>query len=111
MLPFMSNHGNYTGSLGSLCRWLAGQAEELGSKSSPASRPARCSTTMTVRSYGVATQTWALRDGSHKGDYQPGMETTYTPVRRRARGHLDQTARAKYDSKPIAIRKSMASDC
>ena len=30
MPPFMSNEGNYTGSLGNLCRWLAGKAEELG---------------------------------------------------------------------------------
>jgi electron-transferring-flavoprotein dehydrogenase len=30
MPPFMSNHGCYTGSLGNLCRWLAGQAESLG---------------------------------------------------------------------------------
>ena len=28
--PVMSNEGNYTGSLGSLCRWLAEQAEALG---------------------------------------------------------------------------------
>ena len=33
MPPFMSNHGNYTGSLGNLCRWLAGKAEELDRKS------------------------------------------------------------------------------
>ena len=32
MPPFMSNKGNYTGSLGNLCRWLAGKAEELGVK-------------------------------------------------------------------------------
>ena len=30
MPPFLSNHGNYTGSLGNLCRWLAEQAGELG---------------------------------------------------------------------------------
>ena len=30
MPPFMSNDGCYTGSLGNLCRWLAGKAEELG---------------------------------------------------------------------------------
>ena len=30
MPPLMSNHGNYTGSLGNLCRWLGGQAENLG---------------------------------------------------------------------------------
>jgi len=29
MPPLMSNHGCYTGSLGSLCRWLAEQAEAL----------------------------------------------------------------------------------
>ena len=30
MPPFMHNKGMYTLSLGNLCRWLAGQAEELG---------------------------------------------------------------------------------
>jgi electron-transferring-flavoprotein dehydrogenase len=30
MPPFMSNEGNYTGSLGNLCRWLSEQAMELG---------------------------------------------------------------------------------
>src|SRR5579863_4638299 len=30
MPPFMNNKGTYTASLGSLCRWLAGQAEALG---------------------------------------------------------------------------------
>jgi len=30
MPPFLSNHGNYTGSFGNLCRWLAEQAGELG---------------------------------------------------------------------------------
>ena len=28
--PFMNNKGTYTLSLGNFCRWLAGQAEELG---------------------------------------------------------------------------------
>ncbi|MBA2467004.1 MAG: NAD(P)/FAD-dependent oxidoreductase, partial [Sphingomonas sp.] len=30
MPPFMHNKGTYTLSLGNFCRWLAGQAEELG---------------------------------------------------------------------------------
>src|ERR1700751_1058097 len=30
MPPLMSNHGNYIGSLGQVCRWLAGKAEALG---------------------------------------------------------------------------------
>ena len=28
--PQMNNHGNYIVSLGNVCRWLAGQAEEMG---------------------------------------------------------------------------------
>ena len=30
MPPLMSNHGNYVGSLGNVCRWLAAKAEALG---------------------------------------------------------------------------------
>ena len=30
MPPLMNNHGNYIVSLGLVCRWLAGKAEELG---------------------------------------------------------------------------------
>ncbi|PCK77255.1 NAD(P)/FAD-dependent oxidoreductase, partial [Rhizobium sophoriradicis] len=30
MPPLMNNHGNYIVSLGNVCRWLAGKAEELG---------------------------------------------------------------------------------
>src|SRR3954453_11533045 len=30
MPPLMSNHGNYVGSLGNVCRWLATKAEALG---------------------------------------------------------------------------------
>jgi electron-transferring-flavoprotein dehydrogenase len=30
MPPMLNNHGNYVGSLGNLCRWLAVKAEELG---------------------------------------------------------------------------------
>src|SRR3546814_12979411 len=33
--PLMSNKGTYTGSLGNLCRWLAGQAEALGGEIFP----------------------------------------------------------------------------
>jgi electron-transferring-flavoprotein dehydrogenase len=30
MPPLMNNHGNFIVSLGNVCRWLAGKAEELG---------------------------------------------------------------------------------
>src|SRR5437763_14811685 len=35
MPPFMRNRGTYTLSLGNFCRWLAGQAEELGGEIFP----------------------------------------------------------------------------
>src|SRR5262249_31728653 len=35
MPPLMNNHGNYIGSLGALCRWLASQAEALGAEIYP----------------------------------------------------------------------------
>ena len=49
MPPFMRNHGTYTLSLGNLCRWLAGQAEELGVEIFRASRPRRFCSTRTGR--------------------------------------------------------------
>ena len=38
--PYMHNKGTYTGSLGSLCRWLAEQAEGLGVEIFPGFPPA-----------------------------------------------------------------------
>ena len=100
MPPFMSNHGNYTGSLGNLCRWLAGQAEELGVEIFPGFPASEVLYNDDGSVMGVATQDMGVaRDGSHKGDYQPGMElhAKYTLFAEGARGHLTKQLKAKYD--------------
>ncbi|MGN6622283.1 MAG: electron transfer flavoprotein-ubiquinone oxidoreductase [Sphingomonas sp.] len=90
--PFMRNHGTYTGSLGNLCRWLAGQAEALGVEIFPGFAAAEIlfdGDNKIVR--GVATGDMGVaRDGSHKPDYQPGLElhAKYTLFAEGARGHL-----------------------
>jgi electron-transferring-flavoprotein dehydrogenase len=100
MPPFMTNDGNYTGSLGSLCRWLAGKAEELGVEIFPGFPASEVLYDEKGAVRGVATGDMGVaRDGSHKGDYQPGMELTakYTVFCEGARGHLTKRLKAKYD--------------
>jgi electron-transferring-flavoprotein dehydrogenase len=100
MPPFMSNHGCYTGSLGNLCRWLAEQAEGLGVEIFPGFPAAEILYHENGAVKGVATGDMGVaRDGSHKADYQPGMELhgKYTLFAEGARGHLTKQLKAKYD--------------
>jgi electron-transferring-flavoprotein dehydrogenase len=75
MPPLMNNHGNYCASLGNLCRWLGTQAEALGVEIYPGFA---CSEVLyredgSVRGV-IAGVMGIAKDGSHKPDYQPGME-------------------------------------
>src|SRR5437763_707626 len=91
MPPFMSNKGTYTLSLGNLCRWLAGQAEELGVEIFPGFPAAEILFNDDDSVRGVATSDVGVaRDGSHRPDYQPGIElhARYTFFAEGARGHL-----------------------
>ena len=100
MPPFMSNDGNYTGSLGNLCRWLAGKAEELGVEIFPGFPASEVLYHEDGSVKGVATQDMGVaKDGSHKGEYQPGMElhAKYTLFAEGARGHLTKQLKARYD--------------
>jgi len=100
MPPLMSNHGNYTGSLGNLCRWLAGKAEELGVEIFPGFPAAEVLYSEDGSVRGVATGDMGVaRDGSHKSDYQPGMEllAKYTLFCEGARGHLTKQLKVRYD--------------
>ena len=100
MPPFMSNEGNYTGSLGSLCRWLAGKAEELGVEIFPGFPASEVLYHENGAVKGVATQDMGVaKDGSHKGDYQPGMElhAKYTLFAEGARGHLTKRLKNQFD--------------
>ncbi|MBA4164707.1 MAG: electron transfer flavoprotein-ubiquinone oxidoreductase [Erythrobacter sp.] len=100
MPPLMSNHGCYTGSLGNLCRWLAEQAEALGVMVFPGFPAAEILFGEDEAVNGVVTQDMGVAaDGSHKGDYQPGMEihAKYTLLAEGARGHLTKQIKAKFD--------------
>ena len=100
MPPFMSNHGNTTGSLGNLCRWLAGQAEALGVEIFPGFPAAEVLYDDKGAVTGVQTGDMGVaRDGSHKGDYQAGMNLTakYTVFSEGARGHLTKRLKVKFD--------------
>ncbi|MDE2596762.1 MAG: electron transfer flavoprotein-ubiquinone oxidoreductase [Sphingomonadales bacterium] len=100
MPPFMSNHGNYTGSLGSLCRWLAGKAEELGVEIFPGFAAAEVLYDDAGAVIGVQTGDMGVdREGNPKGDFMPGMNllAKYTLFCEGARGHLTKRLKAKYD--------------
>jgi len=97
---WMHNKGTYTGSLGNLCRWLGSQAENLGVEIFPGFPAAEILYNEDGSVKGVATGDMGVaRDGSHKGDYQPGMElhAKYTLFAEGARGHLTKQLKAKYD--------------
>ena len=100
MPPFMTNDDNYTGSLGNLCRWLAGKAEELGVEIFPGFAAAEVLYDEKGAVRGVATGDMGIaRDGTRKPDFMPGMELTakYTVFSEGARGHLTKQLKARYD--------------
>ena len=99
MPPFMSNKGTYTGSLGNMCRWLAEQAEALGVMVFPGFPAAEVLFDDNGAVRGVVTQDMGIaEDGSHKADFQPGMEihAKYTLFAEGARGNLTKKMKAKY---------------
>ncbi|SMQ74689.1 electron-transferring-flavoprotein dehydrogenase [Altererythrobacter xiamenensis] len=100
MPPLMSNHGCYTGSLGNLTRWLGEQAEALGVMVFPGFPASEVMFNEAGAVTGVITQDMGVAaDGSHKGDYQPGMEieAKYTLFAEGARGNLTKKMKAKFD--------------
>ncbi len=97
--PFMNNKGTYTGSLGNLCRWLATQAENLGVEIFPGFPAAEVLFNDDGSVKGVATGDMGVaKDGSHKADYQQGMELQgkYTLFAEGARGHLTKQVIARF---------------
>jgi electron-transferring-flavoprotein dehydrogenase len=99
MPPFMNNHGNYIASLGNVCRWLAGQAEELGVEVYPgmaASAPVFDGDALV----GVVAGEFGLgKDGKPGPSYEPGMELRgkYVFIGEGVRGSLAKVLRKKYD--------------
>ncbi len=97
---FMHNEGTYTGSLGSLCRWLAEQAEGLGVEIFPGFAAAEILYNDDGSVKGVATGDMGVaRDGTHKPDYQPGLElhARYTLFGEGVRGHLSKQIQRQFN--------------
>jgi electron-transferring-flavoprotein dehydrogenase len=99
MPGFMKNHGCYIASLANVCRWLAGQAEELGVEIYPGMAASEALYDDKGALVGVVAGVFGVdRDGSHKADYQPGLELRgkYVFIGEGARGFLGQQVQAKY---------------
>ncbi len=97
--PLMSNHGNYIGSLGDLCRWLAQHAEALGVEIYPGFAATEVLHADDGSVQGVATGDMGIaQDGSHKPEYQLGMElrARYTLFAEGCRGSLSQTLMQRF---------------
>ncbi|MGE4281582.1 MAG: electron transfer flavoprotein-ubiquinone oxidoreductase [Magnetospirillum sp.] len=98
--PQMHNHGNYIISLGNVCRWLAGQAEELGVEIYPGFAAAEVLYHDDGSVKGVATGDMGIgKDGEPTANYTPGMElhARQTIFAEGCRGSLTKELSAKYD--------------
>ena len=100
MPPLMSNHGNYIVSMGNVCRWLAGQAEELGVEIFPGMS---CSALVYdgARVAGVVAGEFGRdpQTGGPGPNYDPGMELRgkYVLLAEGVRGSLTKEVMARYD--------------
>lgn len=93
MPPFMHNKGNYVGSLGNLCRWMAEKAEEVGVEVYPGFAAAEVLYNEDGSVKGVATGDMGVgRDGTLKDGFTRGVELhgKYTLFAEGARGSLSK---------------------
>src|ERR1700758_457631 len=99
MPPLMNNHHCYIGSLGRLCRWLAGKAEALGVEIYPGFAAVEVLYDDKGAVRGIATGDMGIaKDGSHKASYTRGMELCgkYTLFAEGARGSLTKQLIARF---------------
>ncbi|MFV0297878.1 MAG: electron transfer flavoprotein-ubiquinone oxidoreductase [Hyphomicrobiaceae bacterium] len=99
MPPLMSNHGNYIGSLGNLCRWLGAKAEELGVEIYPGFAAAEVLYDDKGAVVGVATGDMGVtKDGTPGDNFTRGMELRgrYTIISEGARGSLSKQLISKF---------------
>ncbi|MFT7558668.1 MAG: electron-transferring-flavoprotein dehydrogenase [Flavobacteriales bacterium] len=95
----MHNKGNYIVSLGTVCRWLAEQAENIGVEIFPGFAAAEILYNDAGSVYGVATGDMGINtNGEHKDEYMPGMElhAKYTLFAEGCRGHLGKELIGKF---------------
>ena len=95
MMPkLMDNHGNFVGSLGNVCRWLATRAEALGVEIYPGFAAAEVLYGENGEVVGVATGDMGVnREGEPTAAFTRGMELRgkYTFFGEGARGSLTKT--------------------
>ncbi|QIB35041.1 electron transfer flavoprotein-ubiquinone oxidoreductase [Ancylobacter pratisalsi] len=100
MPPLMNNHGAYIGSLGTVCRWLAGRAEALGVEIYPGFAAAEVLYDENGAVAGIATGDMGVgRDGVPTAGFTRGMELRgkYTFFAEGARGSLTKQLMARFD--------------
>ena len=99
MPPLLNNHGNFVGSLGNVCRFLATKAEELGVEIYPGFAATEVIYGDKGEVRGVATGDMGVgRDGKPKDSFTRGMELRgkYTLFAEGARGSLTKTLLASF---------------
>jgi electron-transferring-flavoprotein dehydrogenase len=100
MPPLMSNHGCYISSLGNVCRWLAGKAEELGVEIYPGMSVSDLVWNEDGSVKGVVAGVFGIhKDGTRGPDYQPGLElhAKYTFIGEGVRGSLAKVLQARFN--------------
>lgn len=110
--PLVSNHGNFVGSLGNVCRYLGVKAEGLGVEIYPGFAAAEVLFGDRGEVLGIATGDMGVgRDGKPKDSFARGMELRgkYTIFAEGARGSLSKQLIARSNWTKAASRKSMAS--
>ncbi|MBA3813223.1 MAG: electron transfer flavoprotein-ubiquinone oxidoreductase [Alphaproteobacteria bacterium] len=97
--PQMKNKGNYVASLGSLCRWLAKEAEEVGVEIYPSFPATECLFDENDKVIGVQTGPQGLdREGNPTDRFQEGVKIygKMTLLAEGCRGSLTQQIIKKY---------------
>ncbi|HEY2483209.1 MAG TPA: electron transfer flavoprotein-ubiquinone oxidoreductase [Caulobacteraceae bacterium] len=99
MPGFMHNQGCYVASLANVCRWLGAEAESLGVEIYPGMAASEIVYDENGAMKGVVAGVFGVaKDGSHKTDYQPGLElhAKYTLIAEGARGSLAKQLQARF---------------
>ena len=100
MPPFMKNHGNFTGSLANVTRWLGAEAEKLGVEVFPGFAASELVYDDKGAVKGIVAGVMGIgADGQPKDDYQPGMELLgkYVLFAEGARGSLTKQLIRKFN--------------
>jgi electron-transferring-flavoprotein dehydrogenase len=100
MPPLMKNHGNYIVSMGNVCRWMAGIAQEMGVEIFPGMAASALVHGERGEIRGVVAGEFGLAPDRTPGpNYEPGMELLgkYVFLAEGVRGSLSKQVIARFD--------------